>query len=146
MVNIENDSTIYLKVLKTIETGKATRFVPDVGLMLLYVKSLYSPCAKLQSHVIRCQICKIFARHVSKVKGRYGKSTILQFRLFRNDPTIKTYFTVIIIMCGISLDKKNVLYNNMKSVFTNESKYYWSSTRNLLSYEVFYFVIIECIL
>ena len=39
-----------------------------------------------------------------------------------NDPTIKTYFTVIILICIISLCKKNILYNT-KSVFINLSKF-----------------------
>ena len=39
---------------------------------------------------------------------------ILKFRLLLNDTTIKTYITVIIIICGTSLDLKNNLYNNTK--------------------------------
>ena len=48
---------------------------------------------------------------------------ILQFRQFRNDPAIKTYYRVIIVICVINLDKKINLYNNPKSVFTNLIKY-----------------------
>ena len=50
----------------------------------------------------------------------------------------KTYYTVIIIICGISFHPKINLYNT-KSVFTNLCKYYLRSTaHNLLSYEVFF--------
>ena len=43
---------------------------------------------------------------------------MLQLRLFRNDPTVKTFFAVIIIICVVSLCKKINLYNT-KNVFTN---------------------------
>ena len=44
---------------------------------------------------------------------------ILTFRLFLNNPAIKIYFTVIIIIFGISLDQQIDIHNNTKSVFTN---------------------------
>ena len=39
---------------------------------------------------------QIITIHVTIVKGMYIYRQILQFDLFRNDPAIKTYFTVII--------------------------------------------------
>ena len=41
---------------------------------------------------------------------------ILQFRIFRNDPMIKTYFTVLIIICAMSSYQKLYLYNYPKGV------------------------------
>ena len=65
---------------------------------------------------------------------------ILQFYLFRNDPTINTYFTVIIIICGISLDKKKYIITRntfliLKQILLKEH------ARNLLLCEVVFTLI-----
>ena len=62
---------------------------------------------------------------------------ILKIYLFRNNPTIEIYFTVILTIYGMNLCLKIILYNNTKSVFTNYSKHYLRRTsRKLLSTEV----------
>ena len=63
---------------------------------------------------------------------------IIILRLFRNDPTFKTYFTVVIIICAIRSCQNIYLYKT-KRVFTNLSKYYLRLTaRSLMSAEVLF--------
>ena len=42
--------------------------------LLPTIYNVYSVSATRQSHVTSCQIRNIFARHVRKVKGRYGNN------------------------------------------------------------------------
>ena len=53
------------------------------------------------------------ARHYN-ILIRLLLQTMLNTDILRNDPTIKTYFTVIIIVCGISLCQKINLYDTRK--------------------------------
>ena len=55
---------------------------------------------------------------LAKLKGDMEVSKMLKFHQFRNDITSKTNYTVIKIICGISLHQKIILHNT-KSVFTN---------------------------
>ena len=71
---------------------------------------------------------------------------ILKFRLFRNHQMIKTYFTVIMIICGISLCQIVNKYNNTKrGVFINLSKYYFRLMPHTLVSNELLFTLIDTI-
>ena len=66
----------------------------------------YTACACRHCRVTSCHISHVFAQFVSKVRGRLENIDKYFNLLLRNDPTIKTDFTVIIIICHINLHKK----------------------------------------
>ena len=66
---------------------------------------------------------------------------MLKFHRFRNDPTIKAYFTVISLICGIRLSKKYYiltleLHPQLKANITSRL-----TVNNLLSAEVLFTLI-----
>ena len=78
-----------------------------------------SVCSNRQSHITSCQICNIYLLDmVAKLKGDTEISTNPQISPILIDQKRKTYYTVIIRICGISLHQKINLYNT-KSVFIN---------------------------
>ena len=81
-------------------------------------------------------LADIIAPHVCKVKGRYVNIDRC-FNFVNFD-----FFSVIIIIFGISLDQKKNLYNNTKRAFTIKTKHYFMSTSlNFLSYNVLFSLI-----
>ena len=66
-----------------------------------FVHEFHISYTVLARRIVVTRLDARFATHVSKVKGRLGNLTNTSISLFRNDSTIKTYFTVIIIICTI---------------------------------------------
>ena len=53
-----------------------------------------------------------------------GLQFLMQYVICIGEATIKWYFTVNIIICGMSSDQKIKMHNNYKSIFINKRKYF----------------------
>ena len=111
---------LYLKIKANITSRLTVRnllvgcinwYIHKQSIDCLQTCNAYRVCCQRMPDNLRDRIAKL------KVERKISTKTSMSY--IRNDPTIKTYLTVINNICGIGLCPKNDLLNNTKSVCSN---------------------------